>query len=297
MAPTMRWRMPPDICGDAAAGAFAARECTAFGSSPARPKPWRAWCLVHADRLRHLVTDGEQRVQRRPWDPAGSWRCVCRAARISNSDFFRRSSPSNSIRPPAIRAVGRRRRMVSASVLAGTGLADDAQRLAGVMRSETSSTARTTRVPLPRRSGGDVVELEQRAGAHRATDVLGRTIGRSRLRGSELTELGIEFDTEPIAEEVRREHHQHDADAGQHGEPPVAHHHALLPSVASAPRPVWAGDAHAEERQGRLGGDDHAEHQRAEHDSRVDDVGQDVAPHDGGLEHPPRWPASRTRAP
>ena len=72
-----------------------------------------------------------------------------RTRRISASDFCSRSSPSNSILPLAMRAAGgRRRRMVSASVLLPE---PDSPTMPSVspalMRSETSSTARTTRVP------------------------------------------------------------------------------------------------------------------------------------------------------
>ena len=67
MAPTMRWRMPPDIsCGMLAqprlrrGDAHRLQQVAAPGSRRA-PRP-RA--LVHPDRLRHLVADREQRVQR-----------------------------------------------------------------------------------------------------------------------------------------------------------------------------------------------------------------------------------------
>jgi hypothetical protein len=72
-----------------------------------------------------------------------------RMRRISTSDLARRSSPSKRISPPVMRAAGGSRRwMVSASVLLPE---PDSPTMPSVLPasrvSETSSTARTTRVP------------------------------------------------------------------------------------------------------------------------------------------------------
>ena len=66
MAPTMRWRMPPDIsCGCCSRRVSGEGMRTAFSSSRARFQALGASrALVHPDRLGHLVADGEQRVQR-----------------------------------------------------------------------------------------------------------------------------------------------------------------------------------------------------------------------------------------
>jgi hypothetical protein len=86
-------------------------------------------------------------------DAIGSCRIIAirlpRTWRISASDFCTRSSPSNSIRPPTIRAAGGSTRMiVSASVLLPEPDSPTMPRVSPAwMRSDTSSTARTTRVP------------------------------------------------------------------------------------------------------------------------------------------------------
>ena len=86
-------------------------------------------------------------------DAIGSCRIMAirlpRTCRISPSDLRTRSSPSNIIVPLTICAAGgSTRRMVSASVLLPE---PDSPTMPSVspalMRSDTSSTARTTRVP------------------------------------------------------------------------------------------------------------------------------------------------------
>src|SRR5438445_332584 len=83
---------------------------------------------------------------------------------------------------------------------------------------------------------------------------------RSRRSGSQLAELGIQLDAEPVAEEVGGEDHEHDAAAGQHGEPPVAGHQALLAvGQHQAPRGLGGRHTHTEEGEGGLLDDDHAQ--------------------------------------
>ena len=66
MAPTMRWRMPPDIwCGYSPTRDSGAEMRTDFSRSLARLQaPGAPHALVHAERLRDLVPDGEERIQR-----------------------------------------------------------------------------------------------------------------------------------------------------------------------------------------------------------------------------------------
>ena len=86
-------------------------------------------------------------------DAIGSCRIIAmrlpRTRRISASDFVSRSSPSKRIWPATILAAGgSRRRMVSASVLLPEPDSPTMPSvLPGARVSETSSTARTTRVP------------------------------------------------------------------------------------------------------------------------------------------------------
>ena len=151
MAPTMRWRMPPDIwCGYSPTRDSGAEMRTAFSRSLAR---------LHAPARPALSCT---RSGSATWSPMvksgfseaiGSCRIIAmrlpRMRRISTSDLPRRSSPSKRISPPVMRAAGgSRRRMVSASVLLPE---PDSPTMPSVLPassvSETSSTARTTRVP------------------------------------------------------------------------------------------------------------------------------------------------------
>ena len=86
-------------------------------------------------------------------DAIGSWRIIAirlpRIRRISASDFLSRSAPSKKISPDTMRAAGgSNRRSVSASVVFPE---PDSPTMPSVWlwssTSETSSTARVTRVP------------------------------------------------------------------------------------------------------------------------------------------------------
>ena len=152
IAPTMRWRMPPDIsCGYCVTRVSGDGMRTALSNSRAR--------LQAVAREAPSCT----RIGSATWSPIvnsgfseaiGSCRIMAirfpRTCRISASDFCSRSSPSSSILPLTIRAAGGRTRMiVRARVLLPEPDSPTIPKVSpGLMRSETSSTARTTRVPL-----------------------------------------------------------------------------------------------------------------------------------------------------
>src|SRR5262245_40462737 len=121
-------------------------------------------------------------------------------------------------------ALGSRRRIESASVLLPEPDSPTMPRVSPARStSETSSTARTTRVP---RALTKCVEscLISRSGA------LTRSPAESMPwpgRRSELAELGIQLHAQPVAQQVGGQDHQHDAAAREHGEPPVTGHQSL----------------------------------------------------------------------
>ena len=152
MAPTMRWRMPPDIsCGYWVTRVSGDGMRTAFRRSRARrhaaPRPAPSCTRIGSATWSPIVNSGFS-------DAIGSCRIIAirlpRTCRISSSDFCTRSSPSNSILPLTIRAAaGRTRKMVRAKVLLPEPDSPTMPRVSpALMRSDTSSTARTTRVPL-----------------------------------------------------------------------------------------------------------------------------------------------------
>ena len=157
---------------------------TAFSSS-ARPAPGAgaAGALVHADRLRHLVADGEQRVQRghRVLQDHGD-ALAAHAAHLGVGLVAAGPRPRTASRPPTMRAAGgSRRRMVSASVLLPrAGLADDAQRLARVQAEARRRRPRAPRgCPARRRSGSERLSSSSSSGcddmtAFRADAAAGR---------------------------------------------------------------------------------------------------------------------------
>ena len=160
MAPTMRWRMPPDIsCGILRARGSPARRCAPSLSSPTRALPGAgaAGALVHAERLADLVADGEQRVQRGHRVLQDHGDALAAHAGASRRRTCRsRSSPSNSIRPLVMCAAGgSRRRMVRASVLLPEPDSPTMpERLAGVEARATPRRPRAPRAcPARRRSG------------------------------------------------------------------------------------------------------------------------------------------------
>jgi hypothetical protein len=151
IAPTMRWRIPPDIsCGYCLTRVSGDGMRTAFNSARARS---------HAALRR---SPSCTRIGSATWLPIvnkglseaiGSCRIIAiflpRISRISASDFVTRSSPLNSIRPPTMRAAGgNTRNNVSARVLLPEPDSPTIPKVSPASRrSDTSSTARTTRVP------------------------------------------------------------------------------------------------------------------------------------------------------
>ena len=151
MAPTMRCRMPPDIwCGNSR------RRWSGAGM---RTSASRLRARAHA---RRRPTPSCTRTGSATWSPTvksgfseaiGSCRIIAmrlpRMRRISVGDLASRSSPSKRSAPPTMRAAGgSSRRMDSASVVLPE---PDSPTMPSVSParsvSDTSSTARTTRVP------------------------------------------------------------------------------------------------------------------------------------------------------
>ncbi len=158
MAPTMRWRMPPDISCGCWREAGLRRGDAHRLQELARPPPRRGatGSLVHPDRLRHLVADGEQRVQRghRVLQDHGD-------APAPHAAHLRVGFLQQVLALEQHPAAGdpRRRRQQAQDgerqrALAGAGLADDAQRLAGVdAKRHLVDRAHDPACPAPRRSG------------------------------------------------------------------------------------------------------------------------------------------------
>ena len=158
MAPTMRWRMPPDIwCGYCAHPRLGRRDAH-------RPQQLaRRGCQAPAGRPPRAPGSARRPGRRsrtagsaRPSGPAGSSRCACRGRAASpRPTSLSRSSPSNIIRPPTMRAAGgSRRRMVSASVLLPE---PDSPTMPSVSPASGAATRRRPRAPpacpAPRRNG------------------------------------------------------------------------------------------------------------------------------------------------
>ena len=151
MAPTMRWRMPPESwCGYSRTRASGAGILTAVRSSRARDQAVRrdAPSCTRSDSATWSPT-----VKSGLSDAIGSWRIIAirlpRRRRISRSDLVTRSSPSKRTAPDAMRAAGGSKRMIeSASVVLPE---PDSPTMPSVSpasrRNEMSETASTTRVP------------------------------------------------------------------------------------------------------------------------------------------------------
>src|SRR6185295_19079704 len=133
---------------------------------------------------------------------------------ISELDLSRRFSPSKLICPCTMRAAGGRiRRIVRARVLLPE---PDSPTMPSVSPAcsvnDTSLTARTTRVPAALTKCVESSLISRSGGVVTGSGSSGRgTRARSPSDRSELPELGIELDAQPIAQEVRGEDHQHDA--------------------------------------------------------------------------------------
>ncbi len=153
MAPTMRWRMPPDIwCGYSPSRWLAAGILTALSSPPARSQALRREAC---SCTRTPSAIWSPTVKRGLSEAIGSCRIMAmrlpRMCRISAGDLASRSSPSKRIAPLTIRAAGgSNRRMVRASVVLPEPDSPTTPSVSPARSvSETSSTARTVRVPRP----------------------------------------------------------------------------------------------------------------------------------------------------
>ena len=151
MAPTMRWRIPPDIwCGYSRTRASGAGMRTERSSSFARAHaPLReapSWTRRGSATWSPTVNSGFSEAM-------GSCRIIAmrlpRTRRISRSDLVRRSAPSKRTSPSTMRAaVGSRRRRDSASVVLPDPDSPTMPRVSPASSAkETSSTAFVTRVP------------------------------------------------------------------------------------------------------------------------------------------------------
>ena len=178
MAPTMRWRMPPDIsCGCCEQARLRRGDAHRLQQlARAAPGGGAAGALVHPDRLGHLVADREQRVQRghRVLQDHGD----ALAAHVAHLGVGFLQQVLALEQHPAAGDPRRRRQQAQDGerqrALARTGLADDAQRLAGVdAQRDLVDRAHDPRAPRRDIVGGEVLELEQRAGAHRVTSICG----------------------------------------------------------------------------------------------------------------------------
>ena len=120
MAPTMRWRMPPDIsCGNWVTRVSGEAMRTERSSPMAR---FQALARQAPSCTRSGSPTWSPMVNSGFSEAIGSCRIMAmrlpRTWRISSSDLSRRFSPSNIMRPLVMRAAaGSRRRMVRASVL------------------------------------------------------------------------------------------------------------------------------------------------------------------------------------
>ena len=151
MAPTMRWRMPPESwCGYSRTRSSGAAMRTARSSSracaqaPRRLTP--SWTRIGSATWSPIVKSGFS-------EAIGSCRIIAirlpRIRRSSASGLATRSSPWNRISPPTMRAAGgSRRRSDRARVVFPEPDSPTTPSVWPTSRSnETSSTARVTRVP------------------------------------------------------------------------------------------------------------------------------------------------------
>src|SRR5919106_2372437 len=116
-----------------------------------------------------------------------------------------------------------------------------------------------------------------------ARDTVRRFIG---LLLSHVPELGIEVITQPVAQQVQREHGQHDGETREHRDPPGGDDQLAPVGDHEPPRRQRPRQAGAEEAQGRLQEDDVAHLERGQDQQRVDDVGEEVAGHDPDVRGP-----------
>ena len=167
MAPTMRWRMPPDIswgncdtrvCGDAMRTDFSKATARCQALARLAPSCTRSgsptWLPMENSGLSDAMGSCRIMAMRLP-----------RTRRISASDLSSRFSPSNIIRPLTMRAAGgSRRRMVSASVLLPEPDSPTIPRVLAGVQAERHVVhgAHHARALLGDIVGGKVFEREQR---------------------------------------------------------------------------------------------------------------------------------------
>jgi hypothetical protein len=193
------------------------------------------------DRLRHLVADREERIERGHGVLQDHGDAL--AAYAAHVGVRLLQQVLTLEQHAAARHAGRWRQQAQDGerqrAFPGPRLADDPSVSPALMRRLTPSTAHDPRTPRRDIVGGGDLKLEQRRNSHQ------------NLRA---VVTGIELHTEPIAEKVCREHHQHDADARQHGEPPVARPScpSCRPASISPQAGLGGGTPDAEEGQRRL---------------------------------------------
>src|SRR5207245_10404392 len=166
----------------------------------------------------------------------------------------------------------------------------------------TPSTARTTRVPpqvkkwvcrpdtlrtgsrrapasprvmsRPDRGAPDRGAPRLRRGAPNAGGYGGPSRGPP---SSQIPRLRIEPDAQPVAEELRGENDQENAQPGEHREPPLARHQGgTRLREHEPPGRLRRRHADAEKAQRRFRDDDDADRETGQHRRRVHDVRQDV---------------------
>src|SRR5437870_8020021 len=91
---------------------------------------------------------------------------------------------------------------------------------------------------------------------------------------------GVEGVTQAVAEDVQREHGEHDRDSGDEREPRGARDLILAARDQVPPRRVGQAHARAEEREPGLGEDVVRDDQREEDEDRRGDVREQVGEHD-----------------
>src|SRR6516164_33608 len=186
---------------------------------------------------------------------------------ISRSDLASRSSPSNWISPPTMRAGrGTRRKSARLDTVLPLPLSPTSPSVSCAPTSKsTPSTARET-PPCPKKC------------THRPRAV------SSGLRASAaalalLLEAGIECIGEPVCDEVEAEHGDEDRCARRDGGPRRDLERFIV-EVEHLPPAHGLRVAEAEEAHHGLGQDGAADAERDEHDEGGQGIGQDVAEHD-----------------
>ena len=238
-----RWRMPPDSsCGYARSAARAAGDRDLLQQrdrAPARPARRGGWWAASPRRsARPTVMTGLS-------DVSGSWKIMAmRLPRIAQRARRGRAAP-------------RRRTRTEPVALAPGEQAEDGEHRHALAASRTRRRCRAA-------PGADV-EVDA---AHRverpvtARELTGRS--RTSSSGSLILELGVEVVAQAVAEEVERQHHGEDGDAGAERDPPLVE--VACPSEIIEP-PLRRRRRGAEADEGQRRGE---EHHLAEVHGRVD---------------------------